>query len=226
MNWASAPACSETRVAGLQRSPEPLLGSDAAVDAAGPCQGLLDTTIGACQLDHRFAWSTTCNLIAAVERSYTSAFSDQGPEASVVSSHYQAPSPSSRPSSQTAPVQQAVEAADPENSALLGKVMCTGITPSVLLNGPTTWMEHMTGVSCDARPSTWRLQGQTSSTELQETGSQDTAPRTSGYKSEVCQTKVCKKRGMCSTCSMVGDIALFIPRRTASSNSSSSLQAA
>ncbi|KAL3137843.1 hypothetical protein ABBQ38_005096 [Trebouxia sp. C0009 RCD-2024] len=94
------------------------------------------------------AWQRCCcgccwplSRLVGYQNSYTSAFSDQGPEASVASSHYQAPSPSSRPGSQTAPVQQAVEAADPENSALLGK-------------------------------------GQTSSTELQETGSQDTAPRT------------------------------------------------
>lgn len=132
-------------MAGLPRSPEPLLGSDAAVDAAGPCQGLWDTKTGACQLDHRFAWSTTCNLTAAVQRSYTSAFSDQGPEASVASSHYQAPSPSSRPGSQTAPVQQAVEAADPENSALLGKVTVYWHAPihtakwSYDLSGPYDW---------------------------------------------------------------------------------------
>lgn len=74
------------------------------------------------QLHHRFAGPTDCISTAAVERRYTSAFSDNVPEASVVSSHYQAPSPASRLSSQTAPVQQAVEAADPESSALLGKV--------------------------------------------------------------------------------------------------------
>lgn len=74
------------------------------------------------------AWQRCCcgccwplSRLVGYQDRYTSAFSDNVPEASVVSSHYQAPSPASRLSSQTAPVQQAVEAADPESSALLGK---------------------------------------------------------------------------------------------------------
>lgn len=50
---------------------------------------------------------------------YTSAFTDNRPETSAISSHYQAPSPPSRGSSHTA---HTPEPTDPEGSALLGKV--------------------------------------------------------------------------------------------------------
>ena len=107
---------------------------------------MLLAIVEACGLSRwvRDSWTivaglTTCNLTAALERRYTSAFSDPGPEASVVSSHYQAPSPSSRISSQTAPVQQAVEAADPENSALLGKVQCIGMPQPIVLHDYMVW---------------------------------------------------------------------------------------